>query len=227
MVKIERTDTEKSRRAISSLDKEKSKAADKFNTLEVVDALEETFHGKCYICEEKISNLPQVEHLQPHNGCRELKFDWNNLFLACGRCNHIKGNRYTPILDCTKLEVDEIISFRKTGFFGVEEYLTFEKVDDSADPAVDMTCELLQRVHYGKTPQEKYAAKMLRHAIRQEIHKFNDYIHEYNESFGEDKKDLLSLVNRELKSNSPFAAFKRWVVRDNPAKCADFIDCWK
>ena len=50
MVKIERTDTEKSRRAISSLDKEKSKAADKFNTLEVVDALEETFHGKCYIC---------------------------------------------------------------------------------------------------------------------------------------------------------------------------------
>ena len=227
MVKIERKDNEKSRRAISSLAKEKSKSAGKCNTQEVIDALEETFHGKCYICENKGATSLQVEHLQPHNGDADLKFDWENLFLACGRCNHIKSDSYTPILDCTKLEVDEFIAFRKTGFFGVEESLIFEKVSDSNDPAVDMTCELLKRVHYGKTRQEEIEAKMLRHAIREEMHKFKNYVRDYDESFGEDKLDLLCRIKMELKSNSPFAAFKRWLVRDNPVMCADFIDCWK
>ncbi|MBO4400409.1 MAG: hypothetical protein J5809_01020 [Selenomonadaceae bacterium] len=227
MVKIERKDTEKSRLAISSLAKEKSKSAGKCNTPEVVDALDETFHGKCYICEHKSATSLQVEHLQPHNGDSDLKFDWENLFWACGHCNHIKSDSYTPILDCTKLEVDEFIAFRKNGFFGVEESLTFETVGNFDDPAIDMTCELLKRIHYGKTPQEKAEAKMLRHAIREEIHKFKEDIRDYDESFGEDKLDLFCRIKMELKSNSPFAAFKRWLVRDNPVKCADFIDCWK
>ena len=227
MVKIERTDTEKSRLAISSLAKEKSKATGKCNTPEVVNALEETFHGKCYICENKRATSLQVEHLQPHNGNADLKFDWKNLFLACGRCNHIKSDSYTPILDCTKLEVDEFIAFRKIGFFGVKESLTFEKVGDFDDHTIDMTCELLQRVHYGKIRQEESEAKMLRHAIREEMHKFKEYVREYDESFSEDKLDLFCRIKMELKSNSPFTAFKRWVVRDNPVICADFIDCWK
>ena len=227
MVKIERKNTAKTALAIESLKKEKIKSSGKCNTEEVIFALIEIFHNKCYICEYNNPNELQVEHLIPHCGNRNLKFDWNNLFLACGRCNHIKGDKYTPILDCTKVEVDELISFRKIGYFGIKETLVFEKVDTSADnEKIQMTCKLLNRVYYGETPQEQAVAKMLRHDVQIELSKFKNCIRDYLESSGEVKKDLFEMICKQLKSSSPFAAFKRWIVRDN-SNCKDFIDCWK
>lgn len=62
--------------------------------------------------------------------------------------------------------VDEVIVFRKVGYFGVTESLAFEIVDNTAENvAVEMTRDLLQRVYYGKTPQENVGAKMLRHEM--------------------------------------------------------------
>lgn len=227
MVKIERKETEQSKLAIRSLAKEKVKSSGKCNTAEVVEALQEIFHGKCYICEYNKATSWEVEHIKPHNGDIDLKFDWSNLFWACGYCNHIKGNKFTPILDCTKVEIDEMIAFRKIGYFGVSESLKFEIVSDATENmAVEKTCALLQRVYYGETPQEKIRAKMLRHEVRVELTKFKNYIRDYNEASGEDKKDLFLIIRRELISRSAFAAFKRWIVRDNPI-CKDFIDCWK
>ena len=149
------------------------------------------------------------------------------MFWACGYCNHIKSDAFNPILDCTKVDVDEIIYFRKVGYFGIEESLKFEKVDDiSDDVKIQMTCDLLNRVYYGKTPQEKIGAKMLRKAVREELTKFKNLIRDYNETTGDDKEELFLTIRSNLKSNSAFAAFKRWIVRDNP-NCKDFIDCWK
>lgn len=227
MVKIERKKTEKSELAILSLAKEKANSSGKCNTAEVVDALIEMFHGKCYICEYKDATSWEVEHLKPYGGDIDLKFDWNNLFWACGHCNHIKGNKFTPILDCTKVEIDEIIAFRKVGYFGVNESLTFEVIDDTVESTeIKMTCDLLQRVYYGKTAQEKIGAKMLRHALRVELTKFKNYVRDYNEASGEAKHDLFCVIEQELKSHSSFAAFKRWIVRDNNI-CRNFVNCWK
>ena len=51
----------------------------------------------------------------------ELKFGWDNLFLACAHCNNIKSDNYEHILDCTKVDVDELIAFRKKGtFYGMK-----------------------------------------------------------------------------------------------------------
>lgn len=228
MVKIERADTEKTRRAIQSLNREKNKASGKYNTAEVFEALTEIFHSKCYLCESKSTTSWEIEHLTPHGGDSELKFDWYNLFLACHHCNHIKSNKYTPILDCTAVEVDEIISFRKLGYFGIDEKLSFDRVDDTdTRQEIGMTCKLLERVYYGKTPQEKLGATKIRNDVMKELSKFKNHVREYREAIGEDKKDSFALIRRELKSNSPFAAFKRWMVRDNPDWCSDFMDCWK
>ena len=227
MVKIERQDTDKTRQAIESLKREKLKTSGKCGTDKVFEALLEVFHEKCYICENKKATL-QVEHLKPHRGDVELKFDWNNLFLSCAHCNHIKGSTYTPILDCTKVDVDEMISFRKVGYFGKDESLSFEKLDEVTDSQeISMTCELLKRVYYGKTPPEKFGAKVLRNAVINQLSEFKSYVREYREASGEDKKDLFCQIQSELKSNAPFAAFKRWIIRDNPDWCKDFMDCWK
>ena len=67
------------RTAIGAL--QRAKASKKsYNTPEVNAALAEMFCGKCYICESKegISSF-QIEHLKPHGGDGELKYDWNNL----------------------------------------------------------------------------------------------------------------------------------------------------
>lgn len=82
MVKFERLDTEKSRVAIMSLAKAQ-KSNREYNTPEVMAALQEMFHGKCYICENKkhITSF-QVEHLNPHQGDTAQKYNWDNLFLS-------------------------------------------------------------------------------------------------------------------------------------------------
>ena len=103
----------------------------------------------------------------------------------------------------------------------------FKKVDTFADDEkIQITCDLLNRVYYGKTPQEQAVAKMLRHKVQSELSKFKNCIRDYLESTGEVKKDLFDTICKQLKSSSLFSAFKRWIVRDND-NCKDFLDCWK
>ena len=93
MIKVERKLTEKSKKAIDSLKREKLKNGS-YNTPEVNAALKEMFHGKCYICENRQIVSYQIEHLNPHRGNTELKFDWDNLFLSCAYCNNTKSDKY-------------------------------------------------------------------------------------------------------------------------------------
>ena len=74
---------------------------DRYQHPQVKEALERDFHGKCAYCESKISHVSygHIEHYRPKGGLRgqpDLAFDWNNLFLACGRCNgpEHKGDRF-------------------------------------------------------------------------------------------------------------------------------------
>ena len=155
MVKIERTNGENAKIAVASLEKEKQKKNGNYNAPEIFDAINEIFHGKCYLCEQR--GFYQVEHLIPHKGNKDLEFEWNNLFLACPHCNNIKRDKYTPILDCCKVDVDQKIAFRKHGYWGTEEYLEFTALSDDAE--TKMTVKLLEEIHHGSTPQKQAEAK--------------------------------------------------------------------
>lgn len=67
------------------------------------------------LSQEKMED-PQVEHLLPHkNGkYKDRKFDWENLFWACGHCNGIKNqNKYDEgILNCCKRDPEKLIDFQ-------------------------------------------------------------------------------------------------------------------
>lgn len=212
MIKVERKITEKSQKAIDSLKIEKAKNGS-YNTLEVNTALKEMFHGKCYICENQPITSYQIDHLVPHRGNIELKYDWNNLFLACAHCNNTKLDKYDPIIDCTKENVEELIAFRKEGYFGTDEKLIFDMLDSRIE--TQNTVNLLQEVYYGSTPQKKMEAKILRRSLRKELSIFKEYVREYKEAEDEEKEDLRCLLQLQLRDSSPFAAFKRWLVRDN------------
>ena len=101
MIRYSRIDTDRARAAVKSLEKAKASNGS-YNTPEVNKALAEMFHGKCYICENKQITSYQIEHLIPHRGNLELKYDWNNLFLACAHCNNTKLDKFDPVIDCTK-----------------------------------------------------------------------------------------------------------------------------
>lgn len=212
MVKFERKNTDKAIAAELSLQKAKKKNVT-YNTPEVNDALYEMFHGKCYICENKSITSCQIEHLKAHKGDVDLKYAWENLFWSCAHCNNTKLAGYEPILDCSKEDVDNVIAFRKVGYFGVEEKLNFEALDEREETL--NTVRLLYDVYYGTTTQKKIEAAVIRKNLRDEISKFKGYVREYKEATAEDKKDLESLVKRNLKNNSAFTAFKRWLIKDH------------
>lgn len=220
MIKVERKSSEKAEKAIESLRREKERSGS-YNTPEVNAALREMFHGKCYICENKQITSYQIEHLVSHRGNADLKYDWNNLFLACAHCNNTKLDKYEPIIDCTKENVEALIAFRRTGYFGTDEKLLFEKLDDRIE--VENTIKLLQEVYYGSTPQKKMESTILRRMLRKELSAFKEYVREYHEAEDEEKEDLKYLLQKELRDSSPFAAFKRWLIRDNREVYAELL----
>jgi uncharacterized protein (TIGR02646 family) len=70
-----------------------------YRSKEVVTALKTIFHGKCYLCEDELSD-PVVEHFIPHEGDTVKEHDWNNLYYACHRCKKsydLKRKRFSAI----------------------------------------------------------------------------------------------------------------------------------
>lgn len=110
MVKIERSYPAPESLAVEALKKNGS-----YREKDVIDRLKEDFHDKCYICELKGLQDPEVEHLLPHKNGRyqERKFDWNNLFWCCGHCNKVKNNeKYDAgIIDCCRQDPEKMLSF--------------------------------------------------------------------------------------------------------------------
>ena len=113
----------------------------------------------------------------------------------------------------TAIAIEEKIAFRKRGFFGTEEELIFEALDNQEETI--HTQKLLEEVYYGSTPQKKLEARIIRRLLRKELSEFKEYVREYEEAEEEDKEDLACLLKQQLSDASPFAAFKRWLIRDN------------
>ena len=78
--------------ALSALD-----AEDRFSHETVRQALRKMQHDKCCYCERYITDWGtgrQVDHYRPKDRYERLKFDWDNLLLACGECNGAKSNEF-------------------------------------------------------------------------------------------------------------------------------------
>lgn len=100
------------------LQKEREKAYGDYKTPKVLDQIKEDFKNKCYICEMKNPPVINVEHFIPHKDDHTLKFQWDNLFYACGHCNNIKLAKYNNILNCTNLkdDVENVIRLKMDPF---------------------------------------------------------------------------------------------------------------
>ncbi|MFT4224326.1 HNH endonuclease [Dysgonomonas sp.] len=73
---------------------------DKYNNCykykDIKDKLSSLYHNKCAFCEQRIEQY-HVEHYRPKNGNGAyywLAFSWDNLLLACPKCNTSKGSDF-------------------------------------------------------------------------------------------------------------------------------------
>ena len=124
--------------------------------------------------------------------------------------------------DFSRVRLHELIAFRKEGYFGTKEQLVFEAFDERVETL--NTVKLLEDVYYGITTQKKIEAKVLRKCLRDELSKFKGIIRDYDEAEGEDKKDLELYVKKELKNNSTFTSFKRWLIKDHCDYYPEFME---
>ncbi len=193
-----------------SLKTEKLKVSGKYNSEDVLERLVEDFFNKCYLCEEKEISGINVEHLKPHKGDIDKKFQWKNLFLVCPHCNNTKLENEDEILDCTNSshKIYDWIEYNFTSFPKTKVEL---KIINNID-IVNNTVTLLDKIYNGSTVNKKFEADNIKKKIMREIQSFENLIFEYVYN---SKKELVEEIKEKLSRKSAFSAFKRWIIKNN------------
>ncbi len=210
MVKVERSFP-----APKSLVEEAKKVTGKYDKQDVIEQLKRDFHNKCYICEMKELQDPNVEHLLPHKNGKylERKFDWENLFWSCGHCNGIKNNtKYDQgIIDCCKLDPEKYLQF-----YLIDNAVAID-VSDIKDECQKRTALLITEVFSVKnTGMRTYTSDERVRLLQKEmniLYKQLEKLHN-NPSSKVILRTICSLLRREC----AFAAFKRCYVRKHVDK---------
>ena len=189
----------------------------------VLEILAEDCHHKCYICEEKPTTI-NIEHIVPHRSSPTLKFDWDNLFIACGHCNNTKQAGYDDILDPTKCDPEEHIALSVEITDNLIERVKIESL--TKDYHSMQTAELLELVYNGgSTDIKKIECSNLRNShIMPDIRLFYQYIKNYRE---EPELGYKETISKEIDRSSAFSAFKRKIVRDDPELSVIFAEALK
>lgn len=201
MVKIKRSFP-----APESLAVEAKKANGSYNERDVVERLKKDFHNKCYICEIKELQDPNVEHLLPHKNGKypERKFDWENLFWSCGHCNGIKNsNKYDKgIIDCCRQDPEIYLHFRlKDNDVDIE-------VSDMADELQKRTAMLVTETFSLKNTGMRTSTSDERlKLLQQEMNILYKQLEKMHKN--PDSKAVKRTIRSLLKRETAFAAFKR------------------
>ena len=208
----------------TSLAREKAKkSSENYRSEDVVFSIKDDFHNKCYLCEYYAPTTINVEHFIPHRGNRDLMFDWQNLFYACGHCNNVKSDFYDNILDCTdpSHNILDWIQF-KINPYPKEKVLIHSALKDIK---IEKTVELLVKIYNGEYTGLKTAeGENIRERLIDEMVKFTKRLKKYFKPTisQTDKQRYRKKIIEMLSVKSPFTAFKVWVIKDNEALLKEF-----
>ena len=210
----------KSQPAPKCLEKEKVKKNGDYKCGDVVARLDTDFYGKCYLCEMKSSSC-NVEHFIPHQGNKDLMFDWNNLFLSCSHCNNIKSTR-EDLLNCTVIEddVERVMEYNFNPF--PKEKVLIKPLDKSEK--TNNSAKLLNDIYNGTTELKRLDSDNIRNKLLAEIKDFQELLLEYYDERSdlESKQACLKEIKKALHPASEFVAFKRWIIWSNDERNEDF-----
>lgn len=193
------------------------KALQKYDGADVYMALSEIFFDKCYICETKEPHDINIEHFHAHMGDNEKKFNWENLYLACSRCNNIKRIEFDNILDCCDQEIDVFRAIKHVP--PITPYAkTVRLVAMQADVKTMSTCSLLDKVfNSDHTANKRVSGAFLRRKVFDQYNLLLDEINYYYDpaATDADKNRALERIGVLIKRSAPYSAFIRWCILDD------------
>lgn len=186
-----------------------------YNGEDVVLALRSIFFDKCYLCETKDPTSLNVEHFDAHEGDANKKYDWNNLFFVCGRCNNIKLAKYSDLLDCTDNTCDVLSLVRHIPpHTPNQNRLTIEAM--ASDQKTVNTTKLIDEIfNTEQTINKKVTGAYLRKSVYRRYNRLLELINQFfdDESSDSIKADALSRLQVLMSKQQEFSAFLRWVVK--------------
>jgi len=184
---------------------------------DVLNNLKEIFHDKCYLCEIKDPTSINVEHFDAHQGDEKKKFDWNNLYYVCGRCNNIKLARYNNLLDCADPTYDVFKLVKHLPpHTPYQSKILIQAMDKDAKTLE--TAQLLDEIfNTEKTINKKITGTYLRKKV---FHRYNRFLELINEYIDEElpprrKDEALERLQVLVSKKQEFSAFIRWIVLED------------
>lgn len=195
-----------------------SLARGQYNHPDVVSVLKPMFFGKCYLCERGDIEDVEVEHFKPHMGDNTLKFDWDNLFYSCSRCNGIKSSRHTNLLDCTddNKDVSALVILKMPT--APDDDIIVKAADSNPTEQVVNTVELLKKCYNDINTALRGVS---REALVEQIYEYlltfmNARSLLRRPSVGATKKnDAKEVLEAMMNVEHPFSAFWRWQYLDD------------
>jgi len=198
-------------------------ARQKYDSADVYEALSEIFFDKCYICETKEPHDINVEHFDAHMKDVNKKFDWNNLYLACSRCNNIKRAEFNDVLDCCDSEVDVFRAIKHVPPITPYAKAVRLVAMDSDDKTIS-SCRLLEKVfNSDHTANKRVSGAFLRRKVFDQYNLLLDEIGDYYDPAATDgdRKRALERMGVLIRRSAPYSAFIRWCILDDEELSAE------
>lgn len=185
---------------------------------DVVLALCNIFHNKCYICETKEPTSLNVEHFDAHMNDQDKKFDWNNLFFSCARCNNFKRQYYNNLINCTDPTVDALRLIRHSApLTPFTKEILIEAQDN--DPKTIETADLIKRIFTeDNTGNKGVTGAYLRRRVWKRFSILHEQMNRYinDDLLPEEREDALSRIKHFMNKQQEYSAFLRWAILDSP-----------
>lgn len=190
----------------------------KYDGQDVLDQLFADQHDKCYLCEMKVKQFYQVEHLKSQEHFEELKFNWTNLLLSDGYCNGKKKENFDDILNPNQVNIEDVIeqridSINRTALF----------VSSDTSIPTQQTIKLLNRIFNG-TYSPKLRKKREEEFYKEVEQKFNAFNKIALDYLTNPNLQTENAVREELAIDKELLGFKYWVIKDTPKLLAVFAN---
>jgi hypothetical protein len=158
---------------------------------------------------------PVVEHFIPHEGNKDLEFNWKNLYYSCHRCNNIKGVA-KHLLDCCDASIDVSKSIKCLCSSVVDDDIKVEAQNN--DQKTQNTADLLHRCYNeNNTGIRSITREYLHESIYEGYCNFLKYrfLLKNRDALSSDKTDALEHLKNMVKDAYPFSIFWKWHIKSD------------
>lgn len=167
---------------------------------QIRQGLKDMFSSKCAYCESEIEYVayPHIEHFKPKSLYPEFCFSWENLMLACPRCNHEKRdffpqeNEGGPFINPTREDPNDFFLFEYD-----QETGTANVIPKENSPRASVTIE---RIGLNRPELVKRRSKFIRELTFIAI------------KASEGDEEALDLLRYHILNGAEYAAFVRVII---------------